>query len=159
MNQSVLLSSLLSTLIQQFDPQSVLVAGESAKLCLNDCQDTRSETLATPFEQAQLKQIHSVDLAVISDLTETLPLQAGQQWLGYLRNLHAPHIILITNPALAQKQGWQFRDYLAMGLHHIAGTSDGLQVFSYAIENYQPKRDWLNSRFWANPENYDKYRW
>ena len=100
-----------------------------------------------------------MDLAVISDLTETLPLQAGQQWLGYLRNLHAPHIILIADPAQAQQQGWQFRDYLAMGLHHIAGTNDGLQVFSYAIENYQPKRDWLNSRFWANPENYDKYRW
>ncbi|MDT8372118.1 MAG: DUF6231 family protein [Gammaproteobacteria bacterium] len=33
------------------------------------------------------------------------------------------------------------------------------QLFSYAIESYQPKHDWLNSRFWANPENYDKYRW
>lgn len=159
MNQSVLLSSLLSTLKQQFNPQSVLVAGESARQCLKECQDTRSQTLTTPFSQSQLQHIDSVDLAIISDLTETLPLQAGQQWLGYLRNLHAPHIILISEPVLAQQQGWQFHDYLAMGLHHIAGTSDGLQVFSYAIENYQPKRDWLNSRFWANPENYDKYRW
>ena len=159
MNQSVLLSSLLSTLIQQFEPQSVLVAGESAKLCLNDCQDTRSQALTTPFEQSQLQQIDSVDLGGSRNMKKTLALQAGQQWLGYLRNLHAPHIILIADPAQAQKQGWQFRDYLAMGLHHIAGTRDGLQVFSYAIENYQPKRDWLNSRFWANPENYDKYRW
>jgi hypothetical protein len=41
----------------------------------------------------------------------------------------------------------------------MAGTQDGLQVFSYAIENYQLKKDWLNSRFWANPQHYDKYRW
>jgi hypothetical protein len=46
-----------------------------------------------------------------------------------------------------------------MGFRHLAGTEDGLQVFTYAIENYQPKRDWLNSRYWANPEMYDKYRW
>lgn len=159
MNQSILLSSLLSPLLQQFKPQSILVAGDMGKLGLNIRQDTRSQTLTTPFEQSQLAHIHSVDLAIITDLTETLPLQLGQQWLGYLRNLHAPHIILVSDPAQSQQQGWQFNDCLAMGLYHIAGTSDGLQVFSYAIENYQPKHDWLNSRYWANPENYDKYRW
>src|SRR5690554_4494322 len=154
MNQSVLLPSLLSTLIQQCKPQSVLLAGDLATICLNACQDTRLQTLTTPFTQSQLTQIQGVDLAVISDLTETLPLKNGQQWLGYLRNLYAPHIILITDPAQAQRQGWMFCDYLAMGLQHIAGTDTGLQLFSYAIENYQPKHDWLNSRFWANPENY-----
>lgn len=159
MNQSVLLSSLLSTLIQQCKPQSILVAGEIASRYVNSCQDTRLQTLTTPFTQSQFTHIKHVDLAIISELTESLPLKNGQQWLGYLRNLYAPYIILITDPAQALRQGWQFCDYLAMGLQHIAGSADGLQVFSYAIENYQPKHDWLNSRFWANPENYDKYRW
>ena len=83
----------------------------------------------------------------------------GQKWLGSLRNLFAPHVILISDPQKAQHQGWQLTDFLALGLHLVATSKDGLQVFSYAIESYQPKREWLNSRFWANPENFGKYWW
>lgn len=107
----------------------------------------------------QLTQISPVDLAVISHLTETLDKTAGQQWLGAIRNQFAPHILIISNPGMAQINDWQLTDYLAMGFTHIAGSDDGLQVYRYAIESYQPKRDWLNSRFWAHPELYDKHRW
>jgi hypothetical protein len=33
------------------------------------------------------------------------------------------------------------------------------QAWSYDIRTYKPVPDWLNPRFWANPENWDKYRW
>ena len=122
-------------------------------------QDTRIRHLATPFSQQQLAEIEPIDVAVVSQLVESMPKTQAQQWLGLMRNLYAPHVVLICEPKLAQQQDWALSDFLAMGLKHLAGSSEGLQVYSYAIENYQPKRDWLNSRFWANPENYDKYRW
>ncbi|MTI63827.1 MAG: hypothetical protein FH755_07980 [Methylophaga sp.] len=115
--------------------------------------------LKTPFSQDQLRDTRPVDLAVISHLTESMDKAAAQQWLGMIKNRLAPHVILISHPAIADDKGWRLTDYLAMGFRHLAGTEDGLQVFTYAIENYQPKRDWLNSRYWANPEMYDKYRW
>src|SRR5690554_2659272 len=61
MNQSVLLSSLLSTLIQQCKPQSVLIAGEIAARYVNGCQDTRLQTLTTPFSQSQFTHLKRVD--------------------------------------------------------------------------------------------------
>jgi hypothetical protein len=159
MTDSYALSSLLAPLVSQFKPRSILTAGETAAACLQTDKDTRLQHLTTPYSQQQLVEITPIDLALISHLTESMDKQAGQQWLGMIKNLYAPHIILITNPELAELQGWAFTDYLALGFKHIAGSEDGLQIFGYAIENYQSERDWLNNRFWANPELYDKYRW
>ncbi len=33
------------------------------------------------------------------------------------------------------------------------------QAWSYDIRSYKSVPDWLNPRFWANPENWNKYRW
>lgn len=33
------------------------------------------------------------------------------------------------------------------------------QAWSYDIRTYKPVPDWLNPKFWANPENWDRYRW
>jgi ABC-type transporter Mla MlaB component len=153
------LGELLEPLLTAFAPKSLLLAGELAIASVQSRQDTRSRQLTTPFRQQQLHDLQQVDVAVISDLTETMPVAHGQQWLGSLRNVFAPHVILISDPEKAQQQGWQFADFLALGLHHVAISDSGLHLYSYAIENYQPKRDWLNSRFWANPENFGKYWW
>lgn len=34
-----------------------------------------------------------------------------------------------------------------------------INCWQFNIFDYKHKPDWLNSRYWANPENYDKYRW
>lgn len=153
------LGELLDPLLAAFAPKSLLLAGDLAIASVQPRQDTRSRQLTTPFRQQQLRDLQQVDVAVISDLTETMPVAHGQQWLGSLRNVFAPHVILISDPEKAQQQGWQFADFLALGLHQVAISDSGLHLYSYAIENYQPKRDWLNSRFWANPENFGKYWW
>ncbi len=159
MTNSVALSSLLAPFVSQFNPRSILTAGDTAAMCLQNDNDTKLQHLKTPFSQDQLRNTQPADLAVISHLTESMEKAAAQQWLGMVKNRLAPHVILISHPAIADNKGWELTDYLAMGFRHLAGTEDGLQVFTYAIENYQPKRDWLNRRYWANPEMYDKYRW
>jgi hypothetical protein len=159
MTEVIALSRLLQPLISQIQPRSLLVAGETVHDCVKELNDTRSTKLTSPFSQQQLLSIQAVDLAIVSDITETLSVQQGQQWLGMLRNQFAPHIILVSDTQRAAAQGWQFTDLIALGLKHIAGDAEGLQIYSYAIDSYQGKKDWLNSRFWANPENYDKYRW
>ncbi len=159
MDNANALGELLDPLLAEFSPQSLLLAGELAIASVQPAQDTRSRQLTTPFQQQQLDDLDQVDVAIISDLTETLSVNKGQQWLGSLRNVFAPHVILISDPNKAKQHGWQFADFLALGLHQVAVSQNGLQIYSYAIENYQPKRDWLNSRFWANPENFGKFWW
>ena len=34
-----------------------------------------------------------------------------------------------------------------------------LCCYSYNLKTYNIKRDWNNPKGWANPENFDKYRW
>lgn len=120
--------------------------------------DTRSHILKMPFSIQQLADIPTIDLAIISNITETLPKAQALEWLGFVRNAHAQRVIVISEQSSSSLQGWQITDYLSLGMKHLI-TVDNYQLFSYAIENYQLKRDWLNSKFWANPENFDKYRW
>jgi hypothetical protein len=137
----------------------VLVIGETAHIALNGVDHTRLHYLKTPKHHEQLTEIAPSTVAVVSHVLESLPKREAESWLGLIKNTLSPHVILITHPELCQQQGWTFNDYLAMGFRHFAGSEEGLQLFTYAIENYQLKRDWLNNRFWANPVLYDKYRW
>ena len=132
--------------------------GNTAYDCYQHQQDTRLQVLKTPFKLESLQNIAEIDLAIISEITDTLDKSHAMQWLGLIRNYYAKHIIVIAEKDPASQQGWQLADYLAMGMKQV-GSSEQHHVFSYAIENYQPKREWLNSQFWANPENFDKYRW
>ena len=134
------------------------MVGETALACYKEQQDTRSQALKTPFTLEQLANMVTFDLAIVSQITESLPKSQAIEWLGLIRNCYAQHIIVISDTDAATEQGWQLADYLALGLQRVAITPSH-QIFSYAIESYQPRRDWLNSRHWANPENYDKYRW
>lgn len=152
------LSMLISPLIAQFQAKSVLIVGETAQNCYQNEQNSTIQSLRSPYTIEQLKAVQAIDLAIVSELTETLTKEKAIQWLGTLRNRHAGHIIIISDIALSSRQGWQLADYLGLGMKHIHSTKTH-QLFFYAIENYQIKKDWLNSKFWANPENYDKYRW
>jgi hypothetical protein len=33
------------------------------------------------------------------------------------------------------------------------------QAWSFDIRHYKSVPDWLNPKYWANPENWEKYRW
>ena len=49
-------------------------------------------------------------------------------------------------------------DLLRLGLVKEFYNKD-LCCHSYNLKTYNIKRDWNNPKGWANPENFDKYRW
>ena len=145
-------------MILQYQPRSLLLAGDIA---INSCEEwhgAQSHLLNVPFSIQQLTDLPTLDLAIVSNITETLPKVHAIEWLGMMRNAHAQRMIVITDLSQPSEHCWQIADYLGLGMKRLAAF-DQFQLFSYAIENYQLKRDWLNNRFWANPENFDKYRW
>jgi len=151
------LSKIILPFIQQYRGQRLLLAGELANKTLHKVQDTRSHTLATPFTLAQLTTLPPIDIAIISDVVESLTKVDATQWLAALRNQHAQHLLLIVEQRNVNTN-WQLADYLALGFKK-RGEFDCYALYSYAIEDYQFKKEWLNSRYWANPDNFDKYRW
>ena len=34
-----------------------------------------------------------------------------------------------------------------------------MQVWQFNILTYKHVPDWFNAKFWANPQNWDKFRW
>jgi hypothetical protein len=151
------LSKIILPFIKQYRGKSLLVAGELAKNTLNTVQDTRSYTLTTPFTLTQLETVPTIDIAIVSDVIENLNKVEATQWLATLRNQYAQHLLLIVDQQQVESN-WQLTDYLALGFK-MRGQISQYQLFSYAIEDYQFKKEWLNSRYWANPENFDKHRW
>jgi len=134
------------------------VLGQHAQSLINSSQDTRLHRLKTPLDQNDLNRIGNIELAIISDLDVNIDKQAAIELLSTIRNRHAKCILLITNKSDSINNDWQITDYLAMGFKTIA-SNDTFQIYSYNIHNYQQKRDWLNSLFWANPEYFNKFRW
>jgi len=152
------LSKIILPFIEQFKGRRQLIAGDTANLVCQGLQDTRSHTLTTPFKLKQLDTLSLIDVAIVSDLIENLPQQQAVQWLSKLRNQYAQHILIIVNETQCQHPHWTLTDYLALGLKRRGQVAD-FTLYTYEIENYQFKKAWLNSRYWANPENFDKYRW
>ena len=153
------LSKIVLPFIDQFKGQKQLIVGEIAKAVCQSLQDNRYETLTTPFSLSQFDTLpSSLDVAIISDIVENLPQQQAIQWLSRLRNQYSPHILIIVDELKSTEQGWELTDYLALGLKK-RGHVDAYTLYTYEIENYQFAKDWLNSRYWANPENFNKYHW
>ena len=58
--------------------------------------------------------------------------------------------------------GWQETDFFSLALQaseRFQRDDQVLTLFTYDLLDYKQVPDWLNSRFWANPENFGKYWW
>lgn len=110
-----------------------------------------SEFLNLPFTQRY-------DLAfVLFDTNETanLSLQEKSQIIVKLRDLMAKRLVVVSK--------LQDESLLrALGLTQLVDQNINKHDFAlwqFNILTYKYVPDWFNSKFWANPENWDKFRW
>ena len=99
------------------------------------------------------------DLALLVDCLEHLPKRDGLNLLGGIRNLNASRIAVLSDLAAS---GWQETDFYSLALQaseRFQRDDQVLTLFTYDLLDYKQVPDWLNSRFWANPENFGKYWW
>ena len=170
--------------LQLHQPSSILFASHTAP----DGSSTSNTNASTEIYDALLaysaandSEIHSIDVntvdfehlercdfAVVVDFLEHLPKSTGVQHLGQLRNFLSQRIwVLIKDSPV-----WSFNDFIGLGFSHVAPatTSNGAstndqegwrktQCYGYDLNTYNRIRSWNNSRHWANPENFRKYRW
>ena len=95
----------------------------------------------------------------IAHLPNTLTASQALYLLSSLRDLHARQVLAFI-PVDAFR--WQAADLLALGMQRHARFEQEQQLieaWSFDIKTYKPVPDWLNPRFWANPENWNKFRW
>ncbi|MBU1331868.1 MAG: hypothetical protein KJ884_04770 [Gammaproteobacteria bacterium] len=99
------------------------------------------------------------DLALAVDCLEHLPKRVGLELLGGIRNLNASRIAVLVDLKASQ---WQETDFFSLALQAsecFGRDEQVLHLFTYDLLDYKQVPDWLNAKFWANPENYGKYWW
>ena len=110
-----------------------------------------SEFLNLPFQQRY-------DLGFIwlnyNEFLQISPMQKAQV-LVKLRDLMAKRIVVaaqLDDEKLLRSLGF------TRLLEHSQQTAD-FEFWQFNILTYKQVPDWLNARFWANPENWNKFRW
>lgn len=91
-----------------------------------------------------------VALAMHADVDEVLPL------LARLRDVHADKVVVHIGEALPAGLGGEL---VALGFEARKSPSEDGLVFAWDPVLANRPREWNNSRNWANPENFSRYRW
>ena len=150
------ITSMLDDLCQEQPIQTALCIGQD--LAQYDSTQTIqwqhfnvSELLSLPFTQRYDLAVVLLDLPEIATLSE----QQKSQFLVKLRDLLAKRLVVVCLQA-------DMKLMRALGFTQMLDQSqpDGsVTLWQFNILTYKHVPDWFNSKFWANPENWDKFRW
>ncbi|WP_168419052.1 MULTISPECIES: DUF6231 family protein [Acinetobacter] len=164
-----LIQALIADLSQQQPISTALCVGQNSETSPNPQNITVDNfpTIACQYFSAldflNLPFTQRFDLGIVfldstdffSDSTqEKLTLQKSQV-LVKLRDLLAKRIIVIASCEDAQL-------LRALGFTQLIDhkfEEHHLTLWQFNILTYKHVPDWFNSKFWANPENWDKFRW
>lgn len=159
----------LCTVLQELRPQQVLIAtaeSDSLRSLLDDkLPDGEIVFKSVEAITADIQQLPMYDVVVLFGVIEQLDKHPAETLMGCLRDLHARHLFVLVpigNRWPGQNSHWQQSDLLALGLsaYKTYHVEEGmLQWYRFELENYKATPDWLNSKYWANPELFGKFRW
>lgn len=152
----------LAALLEHYSPNRLLLVGASELPALAafqdvhpDCRIAHAAAGALPAELAAQR----FDLALVVDCLEHLPKRTALELLGGIRNLNASRLAVLVD---LQACEWRETDFFALALQASERFQRGeqtLSLFTYDLFDYKQVPDWLNAKFWANPENFGKYWW
>ncbi|MGF6198502.1 DUF6231 family protein [Pseudomonas laurylsulfatiphila] len=152
----------LAALLDRYAPARLLLIGASEFPALEAFKLAHPDScvaFAAPGPLPDELAARRFDLALVVDCLEHLPKRDGLNLLGGIRNLNASRIAVLADlPAC----GWKETDFFSLALQaseRFQRDEQVLTLFTYDLLEYKQVPDWLNSRFWANPENFGKYWW
>lgn len=150
------MDSVIESYLIQLQPQSLLECSAQPWPGLEDWCRTRGIAFSTQLPAETITYSQPIDLALVHDALEGVDTAAGQQLLGHIRNSLARRIWLLVDST----SSWSLPTLTALGFRKIdLPFGPSIASYLYDLNSYNHKRSWNNSRFWANPENFNKFRW
>lgn len=151
----------LKQLLGQLQPQNVLCLGAPCDNAVRDYIAAAPGRLIEHYAEPP-ETLGRFDLVIVAELLERLDKAHGTQLLARLRDLHGGRFLLIVPPGSqpGQLSHWNSNELLALGLV-LAGhySDDEHHLYRFDLDDYKTTPDWLNPRFWAHPERWDKDFW
>ncbi len=156
-------------LLERHRPASVLAIGAPAQECVSAYVASHPQASLDRLEAsdplAQLQERGRYAFCVVAGTLEHMAKEAAGQLIARLRDVHAERLYVIV-PIGRHRQGrashWELSELIAYGLRAVADYGEGAehqQLFEFDIATYKDTPDWLNARYWAHPERWDKERW
>lgn len=155
---------LLDDYLLHDNPESVLLVPGKAPGGFKDMLSQRVTTLnvATRDELPQAVQEQGrQSLLVFHGSLDSCERDDVTLILAAARDLYAARTVVMSACDPFDEEQPVSRNFMfSMGFRFRGGADNGnFSLYEYAIHDYKTVPDWLNARFWANPENWGKYRW
>lgn len=94
----------------------------------------------------------------ISQESQAQPINASYSSIAIrLRDLFAEQSLLLTYTP-SSELNFASLGYIPLTIETPDELPD-LISWQFNLYDYKQRPDWLNAKYWANPENFDKYRW
>ncbi|MEG1489725.1 DUF6231 family protein [Acinetobacter sp.] len=156
MAEQNVITSMLDDLFKEQPIQTALCIGQNLEQYDNNQSIQWHYFSVTEFLNLPFTQRYDVGL-VLLDSQELLAISNTQksQLLVKLRDLMAKRIVVVSqlqDEKLLRSLG--FTQLIDKTLH-----DRDFALWQFNILTYKHVPDWFNSEFWANPENWNKFRW
>ncbi|OTG97854.1 hypothetical protein B9T24_00335 [Acinetobacter sp. ANC 4654] len=156
MAEQNVITSMLDDLFKEQPIQTALCIGQNLEQYDNNQSIQWHHFSVTEFLNLPFTQRYDVGF-VLLDSQELLAISNIQksQLLVRLRDLMAKRIVVVSqlqDEKLLRSLG--FTQLIDKTLH-----DRDFALWQFNILTYKHVPDWFNSKFWANPENWNKFRW
>ena len=136
-------------------------AGACVVITRAKCPHTLSEAGAANItwrdDVLSVSDLGSLDrcsLAIVFAQLEHLAKTDAVHLLAQLRDRYAERTLVCDTQKV-----FTSAELLALGYIKLIRPSSGERLFLHNPEEFFERREWNNSRDWANPANFDKFRW
>ena len=159
----------ITKLLHQLKPHSIILLDpDGTGLCsayLQAHPECELEYVAQPDAAAQLGVGGRYDLCIVANTLEYMDKISAGQLIARLRDLLARQLFVVVPvgegwPDL--ESYWAMSDFIGFGMHLVSDYEhDGRcwHMYKFDLADYKLTPDWLNARYWAHPERWDKERW
>ena len=156
MAEQHVITSMLDDLSQEQPIQTALCIGQNLEQ-YDQNQSIRwayfnvTELLSLPFTQRYdlgFVVLDNTEMSSLSDVTKA-------QFLVKLRDLMAKKLVVVAT----EQDNKLMRSLGFTQLIEKSAQGNDLAIWQFNILNYKHVPDWFNSKYWANPENWNKFRW
>ena len=148
----------LGQLLQADSPASLVIITQADTLGRRIAAQPGGQWIAGRVTENELPP-PGLDLAIV-DASGEWPTGFLPSLVSRLRDILARRVIIL---ARADDGGDLNRGALVgLGFHRLGLSQDDSgrrRWYEFDMAHYKVTPDWLNSRHWANPELWDKYRW
>ena len=104
-------------------------------------------------DELSLTPPHPVVVVFLDD--DTVNYKRAAEVVGRLRDFGGGCVLIADEVGSILSE----RELLALGYVRRQHPTSGVGFYLYDPDDFFPAREWNNAERWANPENYDRYRW